>query len=239
MWPWKSTLIEQSLYFGAQSSKIWLGDNFWAFHFWEFPFLSSHRSVSLSICFEREGETDSQAGSTLSAQSPTQELDLMNREITTWAEIKSGMLNQLSHTGTPLSLYFKNNFLSTFSTHVLPPHKTGSSWRAPPVPHANIHPTCCKGLTNICWMENTGVQMDPGMTAGERGACYQLRFRMSAPAPFPERRSSRIWKSAKYMIPPRTLPALKRYCFCNTVPFFGVLEGSSASPSITNFGCAP
>lgn len=65
--------------------------------------------------------------------------------------------------------------------------------------------------------------MDPGMTVGERGACYQLHFWMSAPAPFPERRSSRIWKSARYMIPPRTLPALKRYCFCNTVTYYPTL----------------
>ena len=47
---------------------------------------------------EREGERESQAGPGLSAQGS---LSLTNCEIRTWAEIKSGMLNQLSHPGAP------------------------------------------------------------------------------------------------------------------------------------------
>ena len=44
---------------------------------------------------ERRKERESQAGSILSVQSLG--LDLTNREIMTWAEIKSRSLNQLSH----------------------------------------------------------------------------------------------------------------------------------------------
>ena len=51
---------------------------------------------------EREGgrEKNSQAGSVLSAD-PNVELELTNHEIMTWAEIKSPVLNQLSHQGVP------------------------------------------------------------------------------------------------------------------------------------------
>ena len=45
----------------------------------------------------REGGRESQAGSTLSAQSLTEGLKPMNHEVMTWAKIKSQTLNQLSH----------------------------------------------------------------------------------------------------------------------------------------------
>ena len=45
---------------------------------------------------EREGDRESQAGSVLSAG-----VDPMNREVMTWAEIESRMLNRLSHPGAP------------------------------------------------------------------------------------------------------------------------------------------
>ena len=53
------------------------------------------------VSMNREGaERESQAGSALSAQS------LTNWEIMTWAEIKSQMLNRLSHRGAPLASCF-------------------------------------------------------------------------------------------------------------------------------------
>ena len=50
---------------------------------------------------EREGKRESQAGSTLLAESPVQGSNSQNREITSWAETKSQMLNRLSHPGAP------------------------------------------------------------------------------------------------------------------------------------------
>ena len=50
---------------------------------------------------QREGETESQAGSVPSAQSPHVGLELTLCEIMTWAKIKSGSLNRLCHPGTP------------------------------------------------------------------------------------------------------------------------------------------
>ena len=48
---------------------------------------------------ERERENPKQA---LSSAKPDTGLKLMNRGIMTWAKIKSRMLNQLSHPGTPI-----------------------------------------------------------------------------------------------------------------------------------------
>ena len=56
---------------------------------------------------EREGERESQAGSTLPAQSPMQPSNPQNCETTTWAKTKSRTPNQLSHPGAPFS-----NFLN-------------------------------------------------------------------------------------------------------------------------------
>ena len=50
---------------------------------------------------ERDGERESQEGSTLSVQSLTTGLELTNHGIITWAKIKSRTPNQLSHPGTP------------------------------------------------------------------------------------------------------------------------------------------
>ena len=56
---------------------------------------------------EREGKKESEAGSTLPVQRPNEGLEPTNREIVTWAEIKGGMLNQLSHPGAPLVILLK------------------------------------------------------------------------------------------------------------------------------------
>ena len=53
---------------------------------------------------ERERENPQQVS--LSVQSPMQDLDPMNCEIMTEAEIKSRMLNQLSHPGAPSEVCF-------------------------------------------------------------------------------------------------------------------------------------
>ena len=50
---------------------------------------------------QREGDTESQAGSTLSMQSPTWDSNSQNHEIVTWAKTKSQMLNWLNHPGAP------------------------------------------------------------------------------------------------------------------------------------------
>ena len=57
---------------------------------------------------ERERERKFQAASTLSAE-PDTGLNLTNHEIVTWAEIKSRMLNQLSHPGAPIPRPFEQN----------------------------------------------------------------------------------------------------------------------------------
>ena len=58
---------------------------------------------------QRKRQRKSQAGSIPSAESYTG-LNLMtDSEIRTWAEIKSQMLNQLSHPGARLSAYLKTN----------------------------------------------------------------------------------------------------------------------------------
>ena len=49
---------------------------------------------------QTERDSESQAGSVYSAE-PNTGLNPMNHEITTWAEIKSRMLNLLSHPGVP------------------------------------------------------------------------------------------------------------------------------------------
>ena len=54
---------------------------------------------------EREGERESQGGSTVSAK-PDVGLNSTNNEIMTWDEIKSQMPNQLSHPGAPKIFYF-------------------------------------------------------------------------------------------------------------------------------------
>ena len=68
---------------------------------------------------EREGERESQAGSTLSVQSPTWGSSSQNYEIMTWTEIKSWSLNWLRHPGTPPSLFhlttYHKYFLSSLS----------------------------------------------------------------------------------------------------------------------------
>ena len=51
---------------------------------------------------DREGERESQAGS-----EPYVGLERMNREIMTWGEIKSQMLNQRNHPGAPLFSFFR------------------------------------------------------------------------------------------------------------------------------------
>ena len=53
---------------------------------------------------ERDRDRESQAGFTLSSQSPVWSLNSRNHEIITWAKIKSWMLNPLSHAGAPCSL---------------------------------------------------------------------------------------------------------------------------------------
>ena len=50
---------------------------------------------------EREGDRESQAGSCTVSTELYVGLELMNREIMTWVEIKSRMLNQLSHPHAP------------------------------------------------------------------------------------------------------------------------------------------
>ena len=50
---------------------------------------------------QREGGTESQAGSTLDRAEPDVELELTNCETMTWAETKSWTLNQLSHPDAP------------------------------------------------------------------------------------------------------------------------------------------
>ena len=71
--------------------------------FWE--------SVHAHVHMTREGaggggcrKRESPTGSTLSAQTLTQEL--MNCEIMTWLKIKSQLLNQLSHLGAPSYVLF-------------------------------------------------------------------------------------------------------------------------------------
>ena len=71
---------------------------------------------SWSIYFERERESEqwrcrergrgreSQAGSTLSVHSQTWGSIPHNWEIMTWAEIKNGLLNRLSHPGASISI---------------------------------------------------------------------------------------------------------------------------------------
>ena len=57
---------------------------------------------------EREGDTESEAGCSLQAVStePDVGLELMNREIMTWA---SRTLNRLSHPGAPKVTHFLSN----------------------------------------------------------------------------------------------------------------------------------
>ena len=64
---------------------------------------------------QREKERESQAGSALSAQSLMQGLEPMNREIVTWAEIKSQPLNQLSYASTPRGKDFKKHLPDPFN----------------------------------------------------------------------------------------------------------------------------
>ena len=59
---------------------------------------------------ERERERISSKLHEVSAE-PDMGLELTNREIMTWAEIKSHMLNQLSHPGTPKAVLFQAVFL--------------------------------------------------------------------------------------------------------------------------------
>ena len=51
---------------------------------------------------QREGERESQAGSTLSAEPEARLNPMTDCEIMTWAEIKSQILNRLSHPGAPI-----------------------------------------------------------------------------------------------------------------------------------------
>ena len=74
--------------------------------FFKFIYFEGEREcvcVSEQEGAEREGERESQSGSTLSVQSP----ELPNSAIVTWADIKSQMLNRLSHPGTPMINSFK------------------------------------------------------------------------------------------------------------------------------------
>ena len=55
---------------------------------------------------QRDGEWESHAGLTLSAQSPMQDSNSRNRNIMTWAETKTQTLNWLSHPGALVFLGF-------------------------------------------------------------------------------------------------------------------------------------
>ena len=70
-------------------------------HFWD--------SMSEGERAEREGE--SQAGFHSVIKEPDMGLDPMNSKIITWAEIKSWLLNLLSHPGTPEINILKCTFL--------------------------------------------------------------------------------------------------------------------------------
>ena len=68
------------------------------YSFWE----RERKRVS-GVGEEREGERESQGGST----EPDAGLNPMNQEITTWAEIKSQTLNRMSHPGAPLHMFIR------------------------------------------------------------------------------------------------------------------------------------
>ena len=71
-------------------------------YFWERERVRVHMHVNGGGA-EREGDPESEVGSRLRAVStkPDMGLEPTNCEIMTWAEIKSWVLNQLSHPGAP------------------------------------------------------------------------------------------------------------------------------------------
>ena len=63
---------------------------------------------------QREGERESKAGCETISVEPDAGLELTNREIMTWAEIKSWTLNLLSHSGAPITILFYFYFIIIF-----------------------------------------------------------------------------------------------------------------------------
>lgn len=143
------------------------------------------------------------------------------------------------------SLHFKNNFLSTFFTCTC----YSLTKQAAPGGHSQhllqifILHLACKGLMNICWLENKDAQSGP-RTVWEQTSLYSQKAILQA---------SESHQNTGLPTAPRTFPAQKCYFFCNTMmlwftltsiqiiilPFFGVLEGSLVSPNIMSFGRSP
>lgn len=95
--------------------KLWV---YAYFHGWQFYLL-----LFLMFSFKREREKECERergrerrrqnlkqapGSYLSAQSLTQGFELKNHEIMTWAQVKSWILNRLSHPGAPVFITFSD-----------------------------------------------------------------------------------------------------------------------------------
>ena len=110
---------------------------------------------------EREEERESQAGSTLSAKSPTRGSNPRNCEITTlvwWAETKSWTLNQVSHPGAQSFLPFTHISMNSLSTFYVPGSVLGTgnpntSGPCPGHPHHLARIYILKGQERDVWVE--------------------------------------------------------------------------------------